>query len=266
MTDLNTEVNVAQPIDQNDVEALIAELSAVEIAAAKPADDVVVDEELALLEAVAEDVQTQMADTADAGAVTTNMVLDEDMLADLDLAVTKAEAYADQDVSASPSDEAMTNPVAAATPVPKAARKARAASAAPVKSRDLATIADAVFQLRSGDTDMAARKAEMISKRPAQVKIAEKFDQLWACLEANKAPSRYVVDAYKALKAKGSITNTEVVGAFKAAGLGDGTARSQAGQIMVLFDTVQIAGRSGQTLTLNADSTVAAKLDAILGA
>ncbi len=56
------------------------------------------------------------------------------------------------------------------------------------------------------------------------------------------------------------MTSADLIACYKAAGLGDGTARSQTGQIMALFAAVKIADRIGQTLTLRADSTLATKI------
>lgn len=106
--------------------------------------------------------------------------------------------------------------------------------------------------------------AETLKLRPAQVKVAEKFDNLFQAIELGNKPSRYVVTGYTLLKANGTMTSADLIGAMKAEGLGDGTARSQTGQVLALFAAVGIANRAGQVLTLRADSTIAKKLDAIL--
>lgn len=66
--------------------------------------------------------------------------------------------------------------------------------------------------------------------------------------------------AFKLLDEKKTVISADVVGAYKASDLGEGTARSQSGQIMHLFATVGIADRSGQSLTLKGDSTIAERI------
>lgn len=202
-----------------------------------------------------------------APVISADAQLDDDELKDLEIATFKAEAYSDQTSAAAPTEEATTTGIVMG-PVQSTVKKARtprvAGSKPAVRTRDLSLIDESVFKLRTGDTDLAARKTQMMAAVPKQVKIAEKFNQLWGALEAGKVPSRYVVDGYKLLRAQKVVTSTDIVGMFKTMGLEEGTARSQTGQLMVLFDTVEIAVRSGQTLTLNADSAVAERLDAIL--
>ena len=100
--------------------------------------------------------------------------------------------------------------------------------------------------------------------KPAQVKIAEKFENLFTALSVGKAPSTYVMIAFKLLDEKKTVTSADIVAAYKASGLGEGTARSQSGQIMHLFATVEIATRVGQTLTLNASSTIADRIRKVI--
>jgi len=59
-----------------------------------------------------------------------------------------------------------------------------------------------------------------------------------------------------------TITSADIVAAYKASGLKEGTARSQSGQIMVLFDALGIAKRNGKSLTLDADSNAVTYLRA----
>ena len=66
--------------------------------------------------------------------------------------------------------------------------------------------------------------------------------------------------AFDLLDAQKTLTSADIIAHYRAAGLGDGTARSQCGQIMVLFDLVEIAKREGNKLSMIADSLVAKRI------
>lgn len=189
-------------------------------------------------------------------------VLADDELADLDLALSRKEIYEEQ-TSAQIESVEPVEPTA-----PKLPKKARAASTGAKTARvprDISTVADEFFVLSGdpatmSDEDKAKARAATMALKPSQVKVAEKFENLFTALSVGKAPSTYVMTAFATLEAKKSVTSGDIVGAYKAIGLGEGTARSQSGQIMNLFATVGIATRSGQTLTLRSDSLVAERL------
>lgn len=152
---------------------------------------------------------------------------------------------------------------------PKEKKERKSAAASPRAPKDIATIDPAHFVLEAdaAPADQAAAeqlRANVIALRPNQVKIAEKFDNVFGALSVNKAPSVYVMAAFETLDAKGSMTSTEIAGTFKAKGHTDGTANSQSGQIMALFDVLKIATRTKNTLTLNPKSAIAAKLRAMI--
>lgn len=255
--------------DTDDLAGLLASLTAAEAAetgTAQPPVQVVIapanddaDEAslLAELEGIAAPVAEIAADTE----------LDEDLLADLESTVARAEIYSSQAAGASVADAA---DVAAVQKPAKKARKPKDPNAAPAAARAprkaLADLDDGVFQLFNSETPGPANKQVTLDARPQQVKVAEKFDNLFLAIDAGKAPSRYVVTAFKLLRKTGAMTSADLNAAYIAEGLGKGTANSQTGQIMHLFATVGIANRSGQALQLRADSTVATKLDAIIGA
>lgn len=109
-----------------------------------------------------------------------------------------------------------------------------------------------------------AIKDEVIKLRPLQTKIGEKFDNLFISLAAGREPSRYTKMAFAYLLEKGEATNGEVVKMYQDAGLREGTARSQTGQMMTLLSCVKIANRSGQTLTLLPDNTITNRLRDLL--
>jgi hypothetical protein len=187
--------------------------------------------------------------------------LDEDELSELEAGLARAEVYEAQSSVIDPTPMAPTN-----TPAAKLSKPARQ-TGSPVQRtprKSLADLSDGVFQLYDSETPGPANKTATLAARPTQVKIAEKFDNLFLALEAGKAPSSYVVTALNVLSKTGTMTSADLIAAFKADDLKDGTARSQTGQIMELFNVVGIARRSGQSLTLRTDSVVARKLAAII--
>lgn len=109
-----------------------------------------------------------------------------------------------------------------------------------------------------------AIKDEVIKLRPLQTKIGEKFDNLFISLAAGREPSRYTKMAFAYLLEKGEATNSDIVKMYQAAGLREGTARSQTGQMMTLLSCVKIANRSGQTLTLLPNNTITNRLRDLL--
>ncbi|MER9176230.1 hypothetical protein NKH72_21880 [Mesorhizobium sp. M0955] len=188
----------------------------------------------------------------------------EEEVQDLELSLEREEAYNDQEggVSADMNTEAPAQ-AQAAQAAKKPARAPKAAGVARTP-RDLATV-DAAFFVLEGDAatmDAAAldaNKAAVMSTVPSQKKIAEKFENLFSALSVGKQPSVYVVQAFKLLDAKKTLTSTDIVASFKGS-YKQGTAMSQAGQIMNLFDVVKIAKRTKNTLVLNEDSVVAERI------
>lgn len=153
----------------------------------------------------------------------------------------------------------------------KAAEKAAKAPKTPSEpkvrvARDLKDLpADAFVLTTDVPADLEANKTAVIAKRPAQVKIAEKFDNVLTSIAAGKEPSTYVMDCFRLLnKAEGGeISSKDLVAGLRQPGMrtetegySEGTARSQVGQIMALFDVLQIAKRTGDRLKLNEDSTL----------
>lgn len=227
------------------------------------------DEEGVVYETTPEDEAELEAAEEAAAAPAAPTVLENEELADLDLALAKNELYEEQK-SASVATTELPKPTAATQPKVKGQRKA-AAGGVTRTPRDISKVADEFFVL-SGDPatmseeDLKSAREATMKLQPAQVKVAEKFDNLFTALSVGKEPSVYVMVAFKQLEAKGSMTSADLVGAYKASGLGEGTARSQSGQIMNLFATVKIADRSGQTLTLRSDSKIAERLRGLLPA
>lgn len=189
--------------------------------------------------------------------------LDDEVLTDLDLAITRAEVYNSQESAPIATPEEQEEIKAKATK--QRASRSSGASAAPRAPRDLSSV-PAEFFVLTGDVaamdegTKEGAKTTVIGKKPTQKKVAEKFENLFIALSAGKAPSTYVMTAFKLLDEKKTITSGDLVGAYKAIGLREGTARSQTGQIMNLFSTVKIADRTGQMLKLRDDSNIAERL------
>lgn len=245
-------------------------------------DEVVEELDAALedLEAIAEEeavveepevVEEQEVEAAAEESTLTAAAIDDDLLADLDLELARTEAYNAQESAPIASEEEQE-----AIKAKGAARAKKASSgsstpraATPRTPRDINAVPAEVFVLNGDvaamdDAAKDAAKAATMALLPKQVKVAEKFENLLMSLAAGKLPSRYTVVAYKALAARKTLTSADLVGAYKAEGLKEGTARSQSGQMMNLFSTLQIADRSGQMLTLREDSNLAARLNALL--
>lgn len=197
--------------------------------------------------------------------VTEQSELSADDLSAIQLAEVKAEVY-----SAAPAEE----PAPVAVVQTKPARKPRAAAAAgttpaapkqPRTERSLAALPDHVFQRFTNEPNADA-KADVLANPPKQTKVVEKWENLFVTLNSGAKPSKFTVTGFTLLVQKGgTMTTADLVAAMRLEGLSDGTARAQTGQIMALFPLVGIAHRSGQTVTLRADSVIAQKLKATLG-
>lgn len=178
-------------------------------------------------------------------------VLNDGELDALELAVDKGETYASQESA-----------VIGATESGEVKKKR---TSAPRTPRDLNSVDAKHFVLfgdvsKTSDADKEACKNAAMASVPTQVKVAEKFENVFGAMSVGKAPSKYVMTAFGALDVKKEITSSEIIAAFKTSGVGEGTARSQTGQIMALLPVLGIAERDGKTLRLNEDSNVAAYL------
>jgi len=169
------------------------------------------------------------------------------------------EAYDEQTVSTAD----VVEPEAPAAA--KKARKPREAktSTGPKAPRDLNALDPSVFIIADGVTDLEANKAAVLALIPNQKKIAEKFENVFHAVAAGKKPSAFVSITFDVLRKNGSATTTELVAALKTAEYSEGTARSQAGQMMALFSIIGVASRNGQNLTFNADAPMSKKLASI---
>lgn len=231
-------------------EAPVSDQALEELEALTSEDEEIIAEAEAEVEA-AEDAIVEAADDEE---------LADDELADLELAVDRAEAYEAQDAE---EDEVKTQPVN-----PKR-RKSSSGSSAASKSktpRDMASVEAKHFVLQADVSKMSEKQMEdcktsVIATTPKQKKVADKFENLFISMQRGVAPSKYVVAAYDLLKAKGSMTTADLIAHFKSTGLGEGTARSQSGQIKVLFQVTGIANLSGKELTLTKGSNIAKYLD-----
>lgn len=266
----------AAGVSATDLESIEASLADLDLDASAGAEEVPVEEiieevieasaeeeviEEVVLEADAEEVVEETAE-----GETEIQALDDDALGDLELAVAKDEVYASQtsttdaDAGAVKTAKANAGKKGAGKKSSTPKEKKEGVARTP---RDISTVPAEFFALtaeQAAEVDLDAVKAKTMTLIPGQKKIAEKFENLFTALSVNKAPSTYVMIAFKLLDEKKTVTSADVIGAYKTAGLGEGTARSQSGQIMNLFATVGIATRSGQTLTLNDNSKIAERI------
>lgn len=109
-----------------------------------------------------------------------------------------------------------------------------------------------------------ANKASVLALRPGAKKIAEKFDNLFQSVNAGRKPSVYVMTGFKALSVSGAITGPDMVAAMQADGYSVGTSRSQAQQVMSLFQTLKVAKKDGGKIVLNDQSVIAQALAALV--
>ncbi len=146
----------------------------------------------------------------------------------------------------------------------KRERKARAVSEkakSPKIERDLSALPPEAFKRFKDDKVNEALRDRVIATRPAQKKIAEKFDQTLSALHAGRLPSVYVVECFKELFDRKAVKSTELTARMTGPmGLNSGTASSQVGQIMTLFPVLGIATRTGAELTYRDDSVIGEKL------
>jgi hypothetical protein len=167
--------------------------------------------------------------------------------------VVKAEHYA---------ETVGATTVAAESKPSKSARESKAKV-----TRDIVDLDPKHFVLTMDEpADLAANKLAVIGRRPAQVKVAEKFDNVLLSLAVEKKPSVYTMKAFEALAAAKTITSADMVKALTGSGVGVSTARSQAGQMMALFPALMIATRDGKNLKLNEDSLIAEALKLLAAA
>ncbi|TXN08949.1 hypothetical protein FV222_00320 [Methylobacterium sp. WL103] len=180
------------------------------------------------------------------------------LAAEIDMEEQRDAIYAEQ-----PADDTSLD---ASAPPAAAPKKARAVSTGVPRARTaVADLHEDNFVLTTDiPADLAANKAAVLTACPAQKKVREKFENLLVSVAGNRAPSTYTVICFKALMASGEVTGAELTGALKSSGLGEGTARSQSGQLMALFPAVKIATPAGNKLTVNPDSLLVAALKGIL--
>jgi hypothetical protein len=219
-------------------------------------DDLDLDDLPTEIEALDEAVEEVIVDDAE--------VLEHEELRDLELASVRDEAYEEQESKVDTAASVTETTEAAKSAKTTKVVKAKAAGVPRTPRVDLASM-DAFNFILEGDADSMsdadkdAAKTATLALMPKQKKIAEKFENLFQALSAGKLPSVYVVQAFKLLDSKKTMSSADLVAHFKGS-YKQGTAMSQAGQILNLFDTVKIATRSKNSLTLNADSVLAARM------
>jgi hypothetical protein len=186
-------------------------------------------------------------------------VLDDDEMRAIDLAIERQEAYQTQTAAAVVSIEKHIP-----TPAGKVKNPGKRGSSVPRASRDINTVAPEFFVLSGDVTEMDqaaldAAKIATMALKPTQIKVAEKFENLFLSVAAGKVPSIYTKIAFDLLNANGTITSGDLIAAYKTTLVEccEGTARSQTGQLMNLLAAVGIAKRAGNTLELIKDSVLA---------
>jgi hypothetical protein len=267
--------NASENNDLNELEKetemakLLASTSNVTLAGSTAAalDDLLDDLELdglagdEISDEIEEIVETSAADGD--SATVTEEDLENVNVDDLEMSLDREDGYAEQtsetDVAEKPSEAA-----AAARSQSTATPRAPRAASTPRTPRDMASLDAKVFVLEGDastmdDDALAANKTAVMAALPSQKKIAEKFENLFAALHAGKQPSVYVKAAFKLLDDKKTITGTDITTMFKAS-YKQGTAQSQSGQVMTLFEATKIATRQKNTLVFNENSTVAKRL------
>jgi hypothetical protein len=247
-----TELDTA--LEAINADAVLTEIASEEAGAETSVEDV--------LEAVDDTVVEEIIEEGSTEVSAMDGALADDLLRDLDIGLEVIEGYEATEAGDTVDPDAAKAAKKADKPA-KAAKAPKEKKEGAVRTpRDVSTVAPEFFALTepAADADLEAIKSATMALKPTQKKIAEKFDNLFTSLSVNKAPSTYVMIAFGLLDEKKSVTSTDIVAAYKAADLGEGTARSQSGQIMNLFATVGIATRAGQVLTLNADSKIAQRI------
>lgn len=213
----------------------------------------------------------EIIETAEAalGSGIEDLDLSDDELRSVEASFVREEAYNEQESTV---DTAAAAPKGKKQKTEKAAKEKKEDGTPAVRVvRDLNSLSPAIFNLE-GDVptdpaELEAMKKETMALSPSQKKIAEKFENLFVSIANDRLPSTFIVQAFMILDREGSLSSADLVAAYKtkgakspSEGYNEGTSRSQAGQIMHLFEVVKIATRAKQNLTLNKKSTVALKL------
>lgn len=253
----------AAPVLDEIEEAILAELGA--------AQDTSVVEEI-----VASAAPSKITRPADDFEID-ELVMDDSVMNALAQKLEQSEAYESQTTSVNMSSSAAAAAALSKGPravkAPRAPKAPKAAGSAPIV-RDLSAVPDKLFALHGSVSavesmsaaDLATERAKTLSGVPGQVKVVEKFENIFIALNAGRLPYNYTVTTFKLLDAKGTVTSAEIVAALQAAGAGEGTARSQCGQMMALLPALDVAERNKSTLTLRPDSTIAERLRGLIAA
>lgn len=254
MAGKQTATNETAAADAENVEALLADLDLGD-------DDVE-------LEAIEEEV---VEAEAEGEIEISEDEVTEDDLRDLELHEEREAVYQEQEseIDANPAAVKEAKADKGKSEAGKKRAQGKAAST-PRTPRDLNSVPAEFFVLEGdvsamSDADKDAAKTATMALKPTQKKIAEKFENLFQALSVGKQPSVYVVQAFKLLDEKKTVTSSDIVAAFKGS-YSQGTSMSQTGQIMNLFAAVKIATRTKSTLALNENSVVAQRLRDVIAA
>lgn len=182
----------------------------------------------------------------------------------IDAIAVKLEAYDSQENTGDVDTDAKG--IVSAEPVSEPRKVARASGFSRSRTTiDALAANEFVLTTSQMSADHEEIKAAVMKLRDGLAKkIVEKFDNLFVAVSADRLPSCYTMVAYKALVEKAEITSADVYNAMKTAGYSEGTARAQGQQLMTLLPLIEIARKDGKKLTLNSDSVLAKRLDAII--
>jgi hypothetical protein len=248
---------------------------------AESIDDLLEDLDLGIEPARGEEIETIVAseeviedvDTIVEEVVAADVSGDDDLSIDeLEMGIERAQGYQEQDGGEQLAGNATETVASKKANAPKADSTVKTVKAprasTPRQPRDVSAIAAEVFVLEGDASQMSADELEsnkkaVIDAAPTQKKIAEKYENLFMSLSVGKQPSTYVVQAFKFLDQKKTLSSTDIVAMLKGS-YKQGTAQSQAGQIMKLFEATKIATRTKNSLELNDNSVIAGKLRDIL--
>lgn len=217
-------------------------------------------------EVVEEVIEKTVEDHSTPGGEIIELTDDEEAI--LTAEIAKQEVY--ENTAADESGDIATLEPAAPSPTPSTPRVpkvSRATKTSGARVRSLDDVAAEHFVLSNdfaGDLD--ANKKLVISARPSQIKVADKFDNVFLSLANKTLPSAFVTLQFKFLAEKETATTKELVALLQAAGYKEGTARAQVGQITTLFPILGIATRSGSTLHLRENSQIAETLADLIAA
>ncbi|CCG43224.1 hypothetical protein [Magnetospirillum molischianum] len=186
----------------------------------------------------------------------------EKVAGEIALEETRQEIYAKQESTVELKDEPAPSEETKTAKAPKEPREKK--ERAPRLTLESLPADAFVLTLSDAEVDLEENKATVIARKPTAVKVAEKFENTLLSIAAGKLPSVYTVQTMKLLRKQGGTATSKQIVEDLMSRYGDGTARAQGSQMMQLLPALKIAERSGNSLTLNAESTLAMAIYGII--